>query len=287
MVRLSWAGARMRIEHLDIAAFRSKVWRDVKKSELPLDSPLFIHIGGLARVSAVGLTGLKKGICHDIAREWRWYEQTPVVDPEARKLARGQVASLRRLSAELTASLETLNDDVLDALALADLFIIADRKNFPLGEPNRDDHWRLVSGLPHGGEDFDQIKKAVATLAERASKAEHIYRHKSRYLNGRPARGGFANPPGEPGSLAQFTLRLLWDVRTAGGRLTLDKNSGKGTLIETLELLSPHLPPGFIPKILPLSTLAKMHALDKKLTSNDANDREFLVQILDEKFSSG
>jgi hypothetical protein len=277
----------MRIQQLDIAAFRSEVWRDVRKSELALDCPLFIHIGGLARVSAVGLTGLKRGICQDIAREWRWYEQTPVVDPEARKLARGQAAALRRLSAELTARLEILNDDVLEALALADLLIVADRQNFPLGEVNRDDHLRLASKLPRGGEDFEQIKKAVATLAERASKAEHIYRHKSRYLSGRPARGGFAKPPGEPGSLAQFALRLLWDVRTAGGRLTLDKNSRKGTLIETLELLSPHLPPGFVPKILPVSTLAKMHALDKKLSSNDANDREFLVQILDGKFSSG
>jgi len=58
---------------------------------------------------------------------------------------------------------------------------------------------------------------------------------------------------------------LLWDVRAAGGRLTLDKNSGKGTLPETLELLSPHLPPGFIPRVLPLSTLARMKALEKKL----------------------
>jgi hypothetical protein len=286
LVRLVWVAARMRIEQLDIAAFRSQVWRGVKKSELPLDSPLFIHIAGLARVPALGLTELKKGICHDVAREWRWYEQTPVVNVEARKLARGQAATLRRLSAELAATLETLNDDVLGALTMADLLIKADRKDFPLGEVNRDDHSRLALGLPQGGEDFDQIKKAVATLTERASKTVDIYRHKSRYLNRRPARGGFGEPPGEPGSLTQFALRLLWDVRTAGGRLTLDKNNRKGTLIETLELLSPHLPPGFIPKILPVSTLAKMHALDKKLSSNGANYREFLVQILDSKFSS-
>jgi hypothetical protein len=143
---------------------------------------------------------------------------------------------------------------------------------------------RVPSQL-NGGTDFDKIKKAVACLAERAAKAVDIYRPKSSYLDGRPNWGGFAEQPG-PGSLPQYALRLLWDVRTAGGRLTLNKNSGTGTLIETLELLSPHLPPGFIPRILPVSTLAKMHALDKKLTATDTDDREFLIQMLDAKVSA-
>jgi hypothetical protein len=273
----------MRIEQLDIATFNSDVWKDVKKPVLSIDSPLFTHVAGLARVTS-GLAILRKGICCDIAREWRWHEKVRSVDPEARRIGRGKAAMLKQLSAQLSESLETLNDDALEALSLADLLITVERRNFSVGEVNRDDSKRLLLEI-NGGTDFEKIKKAVACLAERAAKAVDIYRPKSRYLHGRPNWGGFAEQPG-PGSLPQFTLRLLWDVRIAGGRLTLNKNSGTGTLIETLQLLSPYLPPGFIPKILPVSTLATMHALDKKLTATDVDDREFLVQMLDAKVSS-
>jgi hypothetical protein len=67
------------------------------------------------------------------------------------------------------------------------------------------------------------------------------------------------------GSFTQFTLRLLWDVREAGGRLTFEKNMGRGTLTKALEILRPHLPPKFIPNSLPLSTLSDIKQLDKKL----------------------
>jgi hypothetical protein len=55
-------------------------------------------------------------------------------------------------------------------------------------------------------------------------------------------------------------------VEAAGGRLTLDKNRGTGTLVTALSLLREYLPPGFVPKALPLSTLAKAKALDNKIT---------------------
>jgi hypothetical protein len=125
-----------------------------------------------------------------------------------------------------------------------------------------------------GGFDFEQIKKAIATLAERASKAADANRPKpSLHPVGRRATGGFGSLG--PGSLKEFTLRLLWDVRDAGGRLTLDKNSGNGTLPATLKLLAPHLPPGFIPKVPPLSTLASVHALDKKLAVGGIDELHF------------
>jgi hypothetical protein len=257
----------------NIATFTADIWKDVKRSQPPVDSPLITHIAGLARVPTEGLVGLQKGIWFDLAREWQWYERSPI-NRHARRIGRGQVATLKRLSAQLCASLKDLNYDALEALALADLLILA--------EMNRDDHPQLGSRLRAGGEDFDQIQKIVATLAARASRAGDIYRPKPHYPVGRPARGGFSELP-RPGSLPHFTLRLLWDVRAARGRLSLDKNSGTGTLVETLKLLSPHLPPGFIPKILPLSTLAKMHALDKKLAGIGADDRSFLVQLLGDK----
>ena len=84
-----------------------------------------------------------------------------------------------------------------------------------------------------------------------------------RRARGRP-RVGELKRPGEAGSLARFTLRLLWDVRYHGGELTVDKNNGSGTLIQGLDLLRSVLPPKFVPKALPLSTLARIKALAAK-----------------------
>jgi len=63
-------------------------------------------------------------------------------------------------------------------------------------------------------------------------------------------------------------LNLLLDVRAAGGRLTFDKNSGTGTLVKALELLRPRARPGLIPNVLPMSTLARVKALDQKIATD-------------------
>ena len=116
----------------------------------------------------------------------------------------------------------------------------------------------------------------VVILAERASEAVNVLASRKRsqpHPVGRRQTGGLGVPL--PGSFKQFTLRLLWDVRAAGGRLTLNKNGGKGTLPEVLKLLSPRLPPGFIPNMLPYSTLAGIKALDKKLATLVADEPSF------------
>jgi hypothetical protein len=215
-----------------------------------------MQIAGLARVPTPGLARLQAGIALDLEREWGWHLRPSItIDQRARRSGRTQITKLKRLSSELSAALKGLNFYALDALWHASCRIYLDR-----GLPTE----KLPVFSILGGLDFDQIKELIATLAERASKAADANRPKPS-LNpvGRQARGGFGALG--PGSLKEFTLRLLWDVRDAGGRLTLDKNSGNGSLPATLKLLSPHLPPGFIPKVLPLSTLASVHALDKKL----------------------
>jgi hypothetical protein len=229
-------------------------WQHLKEHQPPIDGPLFAQIAGLARVPTHGLARLQAGLALDLEREWGWHHRPSITedDRRARRMGRAQVAKLKRLSSELCAELQRLNFYALQALCHAGCRIYLNH------------HSKLPLFLPPGGPDFDQIQKAIATLAERASKAADANRPKaSLHPVGRRARGGFG-PPG-PGSLKEFTLRLLWDVRDAGGRLTLDKNSGNGTLPATLKLLSPHLPPGFVPKVLPFSTLASVHALDKKL----------------------
>jgi hypothetical protein len=53
---------------------------------------------------------------------------------------------------------------------------------------------------------------------------------------------------------------LLQAAETAGGKLTLQKNAKRGTLIDALDMLAPHLPDGLVPAALPLSTLERIAA---------------------------
>jgi hypothetical protein len=181
----------------------------------------------------------------------------PPLDPKEIRATRVQLRQLKSLSSELNATIRDLNSSAHGYLAGAatNLWCKANR-----GKDGR----LLRSPDPYLGDDFNQIEAMVATLAERASEAVNIAsRKRPPHPVGRRQRGGLG--PLRAGSFKQFTLRLLWDVRAAGGRLTFDKNSGTGTLPKVLKLLSPRLPPGFIPNVLRPSTLAGVKALDKKL----------------------
>jgi hypothetical protein len=57
-----------------------------------------------------------------------------------------------------------------------------------------------------------------------------------------------------------FVRRLKLVVSESGGELALDQNYDKGTLIDALDLLKPHLPKGVVPDRLPLGTLKKLKA---------------------------
>jgi hypothetical protein len=74
----------------------------------------------------------------------------------------------------------------------------------------------------------------------------------------RPRRQG--RPTGAvKDSVFQVLVReLLQAAETAGGRLTLQKNANRGTLIDALNMLALHLPDGLVPAALPLSTLQRI-----------------------------
>jgi hypothetical protein len=61
--------------------------------------------------------------------------------------------------------------------------------------------------------------------------------------------------------LHQLVENLLCSVARYGGRLTFDaKNGGSGSLVKALNHLRPVLPPGLVPKVLPLKTIERMGA---------------------------
>jgi hypothetical protein len=62
-------------------------------------------------------------------------------------------------------------------------------------------------------------------------------------------------------SFRQFVHYLLVVTeKWCGGDLTVDKNNESGSLIETIEILRPYLPPGVVPIILPVQTIQRVKA---------------------------
>jgi hypothetical protein len=55
-----------------------------------------------------------------------------------------------------------------------------------------------------------------------------------------------------------FLRGLVKCAVASGGRLTLEKNIRKGTLIDAIDMLAPYLPDGFVPESLPFSTLQRI-----------------------------
>jgi hypothetical protein len=109
------------------------------------------------------------------------------------------------------------------------------------------------------------FRNSIDGLTELSSEALSLLREKpAPNPPGRPRRGPFST---YSSTLAEFTLRLLLNVRAAGGRLTLDKNNRSGTLVKALDLLRPHVPPQLIPMEPPVSILTRVKALDKKIAT--------------------
>jgi len=72
--------------------------------------------------------------------------------------------------------------------------------------------------------------------------------------NNKGRRKGAANDP-----MFEVLIRhILLFTAEAGGELSLDKNYRKGTLINVLNILRPHLPKGVLPNVLPYGTLQRI-----------------------------
>jgi hypothetical protein len=255
LVRLDWASDRLHLHHADMAPIGSDRWLPVQRKQPPPDDLLYSRIGSLARVPAAGLVTLEKCISLELEREWRWYE---CPDRQILRSARDEVEAWKELLSELQARLSRPRAYALATLIWGAASIYA----------------REASAPRPGGYGSNQFKNGLDTVAERASMAaELLHPEKPARARGRPNRGGFGEPIGA-GSFKQFVLRLLWDIRTVGGELTLDKNRNTGTLLKVLKLLAPYLPPGLVPKRLPLSTLAGIHARAKTIAAADPLDKK-------------
>jgi hypothetical protein len=224
------------------------------KDRRPPDAQLFAELASLAGVPVTGGEKLRQGVSFELDRIWLRLRLTTVmsggVEVDESGGLRRPLTQLRRLERLLSDLDETLRN--LDPMTLR--FLEAETA--------------AIHSLDAGP------ARLIAALAKASSATQRHLRLSTREPRGRRGRwawywSGFSDAFHVEYNYTSFTLRLLLDGRAAGGRLTLDKNSGKGTLPEALRLLSPYLPSGFIPKALPLSTLAQIKAVEKKLAAID------------------
>jgi hypothetical protein len=224
------------------------------------DDPLFSKLANLAQVSAAGIEELKRGVLvelylHRKMPSGSWVAVSSNRRTSSRKRALVQLRESAKLSRDLSAIVANLDEQASFALDEVDY-----RRRW--GPPPVSDVVKLPKSTPYWPPP-DFISQ-ITEFAELSSEAL-TFMQTSRRPQGRPRRGAFSQI--HSGSLAEFTLKLLLDVRAAGGRLTLDKNGRTGTLVEALALLRPHVRPGLIPNELPMSTLARVKALDQKIAT--------------------
>jgi hypothetical protein len=218
-----------------------------------IDNALLAQIVTLAKIPPIAQAAIRQlatDMSYEISQELLHYQLREHqrrggyvqarLDSAWRRRRMLNMKRLNRLSRELSACLE--NDDVT-ILAIA-----CRNRNYDF--PG----WQNY--------DLSPLKKVIANLADASSRALSRLK-KTKGKRGRPVRTEQLYTHGH-GSFDGFVLRLQWDVQCAGGRLTLSKNTGTGTLKKVLELLRPHLPPKFIPTHLSPSRLARLRQIGTK-----------------------
>lgn len=270
--RIIWASVREELYQFEVprlAGYQEVGHAKGKSKERRLPD---VHVlAKLERLSQVrsngpGAVQLRAGVYHELDLAWAAHSAPrPHLKKGEHKRALIQLNRLARLSSNLRKSFEDLNDEARTSVmsASTEIEYRAEGKTHKHGVPR-------PPRPPEESIDFEPYKKAIEKIEGLALEAGRWARLPPRARpRGRPRRGSLLY------SLQLFTLDLLWDVRAAGGRLTLDKNMARGTLLEALNLLRPYLPPRFVPIELPLSTLAGLKALDKKIADDAKLTNEF------------
>lgn len=207
------------------------------------------------------ISGVKNGerlhtlIAMELSREWEWHGR---IIPISRKRRLDQLERIARLASELR---NCLSDTEPSHYTRSEL-----RKVLRVEELAKRDC--LPASSAELESNLGTLIARISSFADAASTWANACQQKPepRRRRGRPNTGGWGNID-HPGSLLQFTVRILWDVREAGGTLTLNKNNGAGTLGPFLSALRPHTPPRLIAKILPWSTLNRAKLADQKITA--------------------
>lgn len=250
-----WWRDRKRLETADRFSFRQANDDSEKlRRRRVADTLLFGELTRLAQIDTANAQQFQKAVHFEIEREWDWYchPQVPTRQKSLQERTLAQLRALARHASNLEMASLNLNAEATEAIRET------------LSEWSQQPTADATSLLPSRyAKDSSVYSKIASTLRALSEDSLRFAEGRSKRQRGRPYNDnkGVGN-----GSLELFTLRLLWDVRSAGGKLTLDKNLGSGSLVDALTLLRPYLPARLIPISLPFSTLAGIKSLDNKLS---------------------
>jgi transposase-like protein len=210
----------------------------------PVDSRLFAELADIARIPSSNFDRFRECISYELTVAWRLFRiKLDSIDPVEGRIALKQLQKLNAASKAFSAALRSLNGVALIPVRMAAYEFLNDL-------PTKDQMETYLSVLSRG------IEKYVDRVLYFATDDE------------KPVRR-VGHPPG--GLLTQWwdpfvilVLNVLWDVDATGGQLTIDKNNHEGSLLKVLNSMEPYLPPGFLPKPLPVSTLVRMKAAARK-----------------------
>ena len=188
-----------------------------------------------------------------LARTWHEWD---VTSAPKRKAIDRQLKQLEKDATAFKAMLEGLDDAARKTLG------IYARRHELFGAAATDEQLRFqVMDLIEGGQVeiglsrvglftkvVDDIRTAASTREWPPSSAKGGAPSKSLHLPGNPNVRAFD----------LFVIELERLVYSQGGRTTLDKNYGTGTLIKIIDVARPHLPNDFVPDKLKLSRLRRL-----------------------------
>lgn len=210
------------------------------------DDQLFAKLTGLARIPDGNSEGFRSAVIYELDEEWFYFRLSfDPIDPIEGKAALAQLRRLSKASENLRDALASLNDA---AIMMVRLGIWLRSRNAEL--LTRDEF--LI---------FATLFSKFADYANEALIQGEDRPERESGGVGRPTGGALTKSA--RGDLVPYAMKLLWDVRKAGGRLTLDKNTREGTLLDALRSLQDYLPPRFM-ETLTIPTLSRLKTLAEK-----------------------
>jgi hypothetical protein len=210
------------------------------------DDKLFAKLAGLARIPDGNFERFRSAVVYELDEEWFYFRlANDPIDPIEGKAALAQLRRLRRASENLRDALASLNDTAIMMVRFGMWMRTRD------AELLTRDEFLIFATL---------FSKFADYANEALFQGEDRPERESREV-GRPAGGALTKSA--RGNLVPYAMKLLWDVRQAGGRLTFDKNTREGTLLDALRSLQDYLPPRFMEN-LTIPTLSRLKTLAEK-----------------------
>ena len=209
------------------------------------------QLAGFSPVPANGRAAFSGHIRRNVSMAW-WMSSYPKAAGPPLEMI-GQINNVEEAARALVGALDALGDHARKELAI---FSVAGEL-FGFSGDDRQRRFDVQDVREMCGVDarstICSFRKPIEKLMPAAASTKVVTRRQGR---GRPSRR--LDDPGNP-EVTPFDLfvdAIGRSVHQAGGeRLTLDRHGESGTLVKFLREVGPYLPPGFIPRALPLRRL--------------------------------